>query len=367
MTSVGIHGVGFYLPEEVRGNDWWSATLVEQWREKKKGHTVPSQSRWVERQGDGPDLPPMPGIPRVIEALTALKDDPFQGSRQRRIAPDGMVASELEVRAARDAISRAGIDPNEIGFLLSYSSVPDYLLTPNACAVHKRLGLPERCLSLAVEGACNTFALQLNLAERLISSGQYRYGLLVGSSLGSRVVPSQQPGSALLGDGAVAVVVGPVAEGYGILGRSHHTDGTNHCGVVIGVPGKRWYEEGRNVFYVENPALGRGLILTVADHAKESIEEALADARMTKADVDFYGCHQGTAWIRQVTQEFAELQAARTIDTFGFAASLMGANLPLVFASAEREGLLRDGDVVATFSGGLGETWSSLVLRWGKG
>ncbi|HEY5924502.1 MAG TPA: 3-oxoacyl-[acyl-carrier-protein] synthase III C-terminal domain-containing protein [Kofleriaceae bacterium] len=367
MAPVGIHGVGIYLPEQVRGNDWWPATLVEQWREKKKGHTVPSQSSWVERQGDGPELPPLPGISRVIEALTALKDDPFQGSRERRVAPDDVVASQLEVRAARDAIARAGIDANEIGFLLSYSAVPDYLLTPNACAVHKQLGLPERCLSLAVEGACNSFALQLNLAEKLISSGQYRYGLLVGSSLGSRVVPSQQPGSALFGDGAVAVVVGPVADGYGVLGRSHHTDGTSHRGVVIGVPGKRWHDEGRNVFYVEDAELGRGLILTVADHAKECLEEALADAGMTKADVDFYACHQGTAWIRQITQEFAELGRARSVDTFAWAGSLMGANLPLVFAVAEREGMLRDGDVVTTFSGGLGETWSSLVLRWGKG
>jgi 3-oxoacyl-[acyl-carrier-protein] synthase III len=367
MTSVGIHGVGVYLPEEVRSNEWWPATLVAQWREKKQAQNIPSHSRWVDKQGDGPDLAPMPGIKRVIEELTALKEDPFQGSRERRVAPDNMVASELEVRAARDAISRAGIDVNEIGFVLSYSAVPDYLLTPNACTVHKQLGLPERCLSLAVDGACNTFVLQLNLAEKLISSGQYKYGLLVGSSLGSRVVPSQQAGSALFGDGAVAVVVGPVADGYGILGRSHHTDGTRHKAVVIGVPGKRWHDEGRNVFYVESPELGRGLILSVADHAKEVIEEALADASVEKAEVDFYACHQGTAWIRRITQEVAQLDGARSVDTFAWAGSLMGANLPLVFATAEREGTLRNGDVVATFSGGLGETWSSLVLRWGKG
>ena len=367
MTSVGIHGVGVYLPDQVRSNEWWPESLVEQWREKKKGQNIPSHSDWVDKQGDGPDLPPMPGIQRVIEALTALKDDPFQGSRERRVAPDEMVASDMEVRAARDAITRAGIDQNEIGFVLSYSAVPDYLLTPNACTVHKQLGLPDRCLSIAVEGACNTFALQLNLAEKLISSGQYKYGLLVGSSLGSRIVPSKQAGSALFGDGAVAVVVGPVADGYGILGRSHRTDGTRHKAVVIGVPQKRWHDEGRNVFYVESPELGRGLILSVADHAKDVIEEALAEAGKTKADVDFYACHQGTAWVREVTQEVAQLDSARTLDTFAWSGSLMGANLPLVLATAEREGMLRDGDVVTTFSGGLGETWSSLVIRWGKG
>jgi 3-oxoacyl-[acyl-carrier-protein] synthase-3 len=151
------------------------------------------------------------------------------------------------------------------------------------------------------------------------------------------------------------------------LGRSHHTDGTRHKAVVIGVPGKRWHDDGQSVFYVENPELGRGLILSIADHSKEVMEEALADAGVTKADVDFYACHQGTVWLRQLTQEFAELDHARSVDTFGWAGSLMGANIPLVFAIAEREGMLKSGDVVTTFSGGLGETWSSLVLRWGTG
>ena len=367
MTSVGIYSVGVYLPEEVRTNEFWPASLVEQWRDKKKAHSVPSHADWIEKQGDGVELPPMPGIQAVIDALIAQKDDPFQGSRERRIAPDDAVASDLEVRAARDAITRAGIDPNDIGFVITHSAVPDYLLAPNSAVVHKQLGLRERCMSLAVEGACNTFPLQVQLAESLIKSGQYKYGLIVASSLGSRILPSKQPGAALFGDGAVALVLGPVAEGYGILGRSHHTDGTRHKAVAISVPGKRWYDEGKNVFHVVESDLGRGLILSVADHAKEAIEEALTDAGLTKADVSFYACHQGTQWIRKVTQDHAELSHARTVDTFEWAGSLMSGNQALVLAMAEREGMLKSGDVVSTFSGGLGETWSSLVIRWGRG
>jgi 3-oxoacyl-[acyl-carrier-protein] synthase III len=365
-SSVGIIGVAAYLPEQVRSNDWWPESVVSRWRARQH-HNLPSLSSWIEKQGDGPEPAPLPGVAKVIDALVALKDDPFQGSRERRIAADDAIPSDLEVRAAEQAIERAGIDPAEIGFVLSYSAIPDYLLTPNACAVHKKLGLSERCLSLAVEGACNTFALQLNVAEQLVATGQYKYGLLVLSSLGSRVLPNEQPASAIFGDGAAAVVVGPVAPGFGVLGRAHHTDGTRHRAVVIGVPGKRWHDEGRSCFYTEDAQLGRGLILSVADHAQEIIHESLADAALSTNDVSFYACHQGTAWLRAVTQEIAGLGHARTLDTFPWTASLMGANIPVLLAAAEAEGLLRAGDVVATFSGGLGETWSSLVMRWGRG
>jgi 3-oxoacyl-[acyl-carrier-protein] synthase-3 len=183
----------------------------------------------------------------------------------------------------------------------------------------------------------------------------------------SRLVPTDQPSSAILGDAATAVVVGRVAEGYGLLGRSHATDGTHFNALAVGVPGRRWYEEGRNVFYAADKDVARKLILSVADRAREATGAALADAGLAARDVDFYASHQGTSWLRRVTQAHSGLDHARSFDTFPFAASVMGVNVPLVLALAEREGALVAGDLSVVFSGGLGETWSSLVMRWGRG
>ena len=55
--------------------------------------------------------------------------------------------------------------------------VPDYLTPPNSCAVHWKLGLPKNCFVAAVDGTCNSFLLQLALAEQMILGGQARYGL----------------------------------------------------------------------------------------------------------------------------------------------------------------------------------------------
>jgi len=361
-TNVGIHSIGIYLPEEVRRNDYWSQAIVDSWREKRASK-LPSIKKIVE-SADG--SPPSPGEAAVLAAIAEYADDPFQGAVERRVAPDSMNASDMEVRAAREAIERAGINAGDIDFVLSHSSLSDFHMCANACAVKQALGLKQRSLSIAVEGACNTFAPQLELAESLIASGRHRYGLLVQSSLGTRVAPKEQPASALFGDGATAVIVGPVADGYGIVGRAHYSDGAYFRGVVSGVPGRRWYDEGRVVMYVEDARLARETFLFIGDRSREAIHAALADAGVQPEQVAFYACHQATRWIRKFTQANAGLDRARAIDTFEWTTSIFSANVPLILALAEREGMLAAGDVIATFAGGLGFTWSSVVARWGR-
>jgi 3-oxoacyl-[acyl-carrier-protein] synthase-3 len=359
-SNVGIHSIGIHLPDEVRRNDYWSQAIVDSWRDKRRAK-LPSIEKLVESAGA-----PSPSEAAVLAAIAEYADDPFQGAVERRVAPDSMNASDMEVRAARDAIERAGIDAGDIDFVLSHSSLSDYHMCANACAVKEALGLKQRTLSIAIEVACNSFAPQLELADSLIASGRYRYGLLVQSALGTRTAAKESPASTQFGDGATAVIVGPVSAGHGIVGRAHYSDGGQFRGVVSGVPGRRWYEEGRVVMYVEDGRVARESFMLIGDRSREAIHAALADADLAPAQVSFYACHQATRWIRKFTQANAGLDRARAIDTFEWTTSIFSANVPLILALAEREGMLAAGDVVAMFAGGLGFTWSSVIARWGR-
>jgi 3-oxoacyl-[acyl-carrier-protein] synthase III len=92
----------------------------------------------------------------------------------------------------------------------------------------------------------------------------------------------------------------------------------------------------------------------------------MSQASIAARDVEFYASHQGTAWLTRVSAQHAGLAGAKTISTFPAFGNLNSANIPLILAMAEREGVLRDGSPVVTFGGGLGETWSSLCIRWGR-
>ncbi len=357
-TSVGILGVGVYLPESVRRNDYWPPELVEKWRTKAANRLQRTDEAFGAATSDGTRL--------VMDELRKLGDDPFQGIVERRTIGDSMLAADMETAAAREAIARAGIDASEIDLLLSFTFGPDYLTVPTACIVHANLGLPERCTSLAVEAACNSFMMQLTLARSMIATGQARYALLTQSSAMTRIPMSGEHYDTWFGDAGTAVVVGPVGAGKGILSASHHTDGSLHRALMLGVPGKRWYDMGEVVAYSEDPRANFAMVATIADRAKQVLEESIAEAGVTPADVDFYACHQAFLWLRDVTQRHAGMVNARSVDTFRWAGSVSSANLPLVLAMGERDGLLRDGDVVAMHQGGTGMTFSAMTMRWGR-
>lgn len=356
-NNVGILGIGAYVPTEVRTNSWWPDHVVKAWSEK----------RILDREKHAGSAGPLTdGAKRVLAMAEAMRDDPFQGAVERRVMPEGMSSSDMELNAAREALDVAGVSPDEIGLLLCHSAVPDYLVTNNGCLLHHRLEMSPRCLTIATDAACNSFLTQLALAERFIAGGQARYALLVQSCGISRLLDRAEPISPGFGDAATAVVVGPVGEGRGFLAGEYRTDGSLHRGLVASVRGGSWYGEGRVSMYCAEPAAARRTFFEIADRGKEVVDALFERTGLRPADVGFFGVHQGTAWAREVTQHHFGLERARSVETFKWAASVFASNIPLALAIGRREGQLRDGDLVCMFAGGAGLTYAGALLRWGR-
>lgn len=353
-VHAGILGIGVYLPETVRRNDWWPEEVVSVWR-KRALHRVEELP-----------LPRTPGVDAAFAAMNEVRNDPFNGAVERRVMGDEQRSSEMEIEAVRRALDDAGVAASEIDAIVSFSLCPDYLSSPTGAIVHHALGMPKRCFTLNVEGACNSFALQMTVADQAVRSGSMSRVLVITSVAYSRFCPVEASIGAWMGDGATAVVVGPVSEGRGILSYAHGTAGEGHRAMVLGVPKKRWYDEGRIVGYSEDRSMAQAIILGAVDRCKEVVTESLDKIGLTPGDVDFYAGHQGGPWLRRVTQEFTGMHRARHLDTFKSVGNLGAANVPLILSMASKEGLLRDGDLVATFTAGTGQTYSSMALRWGR-
>lgn len=354
--NIGILGIGTFLPPEVRRNDWWPQHVVDQWR-AKTGASLVRESNDIAN--------PTEGMLASLKSMSEMANDPFKGAIERRVMSAGMTTSDMETKAAEDALARAGIDRSEIGILFQNSQLPEYLNVPSASAVHHKLGLGRKCITMSIDAACNSFLAQLQLASHMIKGGAARYALLVQSSGVLHVSRPEDQHSAWFGDAATAVIVGPVAEGFGILGTSSLADGSLYEGLVTGCPGSRWYAKERPFLYVPDPKAARRMLLLIADMAKETLDDALSLASIKKADVDFYACHQSTHWFRKVTQEYIGLGNAKSADTFTWTGSLGPANIPFMMATGEREGTLRSGEIVAMHTGGTGITATGTVLRWG--
>ena len=359
MKSVGIIGLGTYLPPTVRRNDWWPADIVATWHDRMAARAT---------NGQPPDVSKLSsGARRTLAAMSELASDPFRGSIERRVMGDDMTTSKMEAVAAREAMQRANVTPADIDVVLAQTPVPELPMVNNAAITHGMLELPSRCLAIGTEAACNAFALHATIAQALIASGQARNVLSLHSSAITRVHGPTEPHSAWWGDGAAAAVFGPVADGRGILGAVHHTDGKQCDALALGVPGKQyWFEEGAVTTHSINRESTRNMLFGMVDRGALAIATALTQAGLDASAVDFFASHQSTPWLAREAKAEAGLDRAQTMVTFPMLANMNSVNVPFILAQAERQGMIRDGSVVTTFSGGLGETWSSLVYRWGR-
>src|SRR5690606_16368855 len=139
---------------------------------------------------------PTQGQLACLNAFREMLDDPFLGARERRVMPPGMKSSHMEVAAAQDALARAGINPGEVDVILSNSMLPDFQTCNQACIIHDALGLRPDCFTLAVEGVCSSFPMQLWLANQMFAAGSAKVALLVQSCATSRLMPFDEPYSA---------------------------------------------------------------------------------------------------------------------------------------------------------------------------
>lgn len=349
---TGLIGVGTYLPPQTRPNSWWPQATVERWLQMRR--VLPPLA----------DGEPTPAMARVLAAMADQAIDPFQGVTERRVLPSGMSAADMEVQASERAIENAQIDRREIGLLLTHTAVPEYLLSNTACVLHRRLGLASTCFTMQAEASGYSFMMQLTLAEQMIATGRVRYALLVQSCAASRLIDAEAPISPLFGDGAAAVVVGPAPHG-GVLATVHRTDGSYARALVASVPGGRWYDGGQIVLHNADPQANARIFLETADRAVEVVSAALEEAEVDPADVGFFAVHQGTPWLRRITQESIGLTRAGFIDSFGTTGYLFSASIPLVLHTAQVRGLLKAGDIAVLHGGGVGSTYGAIVMRWG--
>jgi len=360
QNNIGILGIGTYLPKEIRENKWWPIEVVENWIDDKRRFSSAFDLDALDLE----DLSPEAKI--LIETLNNLKRKPdvFEGSKIRHIMEPNEKTTDMEIAAASIALKNAEISPDKIDFLIIQSTLPDILLDANACIVHKALKLPAACFSHDVSGMCNAFLQQLFVAQGFIRSGIAKYGLLIQSSGMSRLIEREHPSSPFFGDGATAIVVGPVPKNQGVISIKNHTNGGLGSYFTTGVPGKRWYDEGRIKTYILHVSSGPLLNFNAVEQSKLLIESALLESRLDKSELQFYAGHQGMSWFREVTQKAIGIPRANTYDTFGKYASLVGSNIPLVLSLAAQNNILKRGDNVAAFSPGSGMTASGMIMKW---
>ena len=281
------------------------------------------------------------------------------GIRQRHIAAEGEVTSDLALIAAQRALDHAGLKASEIDLIVLGTATPDNTFPATATKVQARLGM-TRGAAFDVQAVCSGFIFALATADNFLKTGMAKTALVIGAETFSRILDwTDRQTCVLFGDGAGAVVL-RAEEGSerGILSTHIHTDGAHYDLLYVdGGPSSTMTTghvrmEGKEVF---RHAVHR---------LSEVVDEALSQHHLTARDIDWLVPHQANKRIIDGVGRKLALDEGKVVVTVDRHANTSAASIPLAFAEAVHDGRIKRGDLVLLEAMGGGLSWGAGLLRW---
>jgi 3-oxoacyl-[acyl-carrier-protein] synthase III len=273
------------------------------------------------------------------------------GIEERRIAEDTINTSDMAFAAAKDAIKNAGISAEDIDLILVATVTPDQPFPSVACMLQEKLGA-KRAAAMDISAACAGFMYGIVTAKQFIETNVYKNVLVVGVEKLSKITNWEDRNTAVLfGDGAGAVVVGPVSGNRGILSFELGADGTG---------AKHLYQD---EYIIMN---GREVFKFAVRQMGESCLNVIEKAGLTKEDVDFLIPHQANIRIMEASRQRLELpieKMSKTVHKYG---NTSAASIPISIVEELEAGKIKDDDVIVMVGFGGGLTWGAIAIRWGK-
>jgi len=324
--NTGILGVGKYLPEQVLTN----ADLERM---------VDTTDEWITTR---------------------------TGIKERRIASDNEATSDMAVKAAKDALNNAGLEPKDIELIIVATITPDMFFPSTACVLQEKLGA-DNAPAFDIAVACSGYIYGLTIADQFIKSGMYKHALVVAAEKLSSVTDWEDRGTCVLfGDGAGAAVLGPVEKG-GILNSTLGADGSKGDLLQLPAGGSRMpasfktVENKLHTIKMEGNVLFKHAVKIMAE-AAQKVTEPLG---LKGDDIDIIIPHQANIRILNAVAKRLGVDPHEklylNIEKYG---NMSAASSAVALTEAVQEGRIKKGDTILMDAFGGGLTWGALIIEW---
>jgi len=288
------------------------------------------------------------------------------GIRERHIADETEATSDLAVAAARQALARAGLAPEDVELIIVGTSRGDMPFPSTANFVQHKLGA-RRAGAMDVFAACAGSVYSLSIGAQYIQTGKYRTVLTIGAELYSRLVDWNDRATCILfGDGAAATVLRPATDGSGILDADLYSDGRHWEWLYVPGGGSKHPTSHETVDGRLHYLRMRGdeVFKAAVRMLAESSLAILEKNGYAPEQVDLFIPHQANVRIIEAVAKRLGVPMDRVVvdvDRYGNTAS---ASVYLALEEAWSQGRVRPGDLVLLASFGGGFTWGAALVQW---
>lgn len=335
MYNSKILGLGYFVPDNVVTNDDLSKVMD-------------TNDEWIQER-------------------TGIKE-------RRHVIKGEDTTATMGVKAAKIAIERAGIDKDDIDFIIFATLSPDYYFPGPGVLVQRDLGI-KTVGALDIRNQCSGFIYAVSVADQYIKSGMYKNILIIGSEVHSTGLDMTTRGrgvSVIFGDGAGAAVLSREEDrSKGILSTHLHAEGQHAEELSLIAPGmgKRWItdiideDDPEDVSYYPHMN-GQFVFKNAVVRFSEVIKEGLKANNLMPGEIDMLIPHQANLRISQFIQKNFRLRDDQVFNNIMRYGNTTAASIPIALTEVWEQGKIKEGDLVVLAAFGSGFSWGSAILRW---
>lgn len=323
MSSIRsvIRGTGAYLPDRIMTNDDMSK-IVE------------TSDQWIQER---------------------------TGIKQRHIAADDQVTSDLAVEAAKVALSAAAIPASQVDLIVLATTTPDKTFPATATAVQAKLGV-EGGAAFDVQAVCSGFLFALATADSMLKTGLFKTALVIGAETFTRILDWSDRGTCVLfGDGAGAIVMTAESEAdagdRGVLAHHIRTDGTKSD--LLHVDGG--VSSTGTIGHVR--MLGNQVFKHAVANISSAIKVVLEETNTPIEAIDWFVPHQANQRILASVARKMKLDEHKVVLTVGLHGNTSAASIPLALHTAVSDGRIKPGHLILSEAMGGGFSWGASLFR----
>lgn len=344
-----LQSLAISLPDRLLANEHWRRNhpeLVAQAEQKIWMWKRPSS--WDE------------GSRTFNEEMEPYLQDPFRGSRERRILPAGATALDIEADAARQCLDAAGVQTEDVDLLICSSFLPDSHGIGGATRLARELGLGGAAWNL--ESACSSALIALQTACSLVETGLHRKVLVVTSCTYSRATREDDPIAWGIGDAATAMLVGEADEasilGYHTVHSADTQDAVAYH-LEVADDGKPWLRmrTGRNA--------AKLLRETSEAFLLDCAHGAARKAGVELEEIDHFIFNTPLAWYAEFCARVLAVPKSKTLSTYPLYANVGPCLMATNLLHAAHWHAMEPGRLVLLYTVGSVSSCAAAVVRWG--
>jgi len=288
------------------------------------------------------------------------------GIRTRRWVAPGVASSDLGSEALKMALDRRGMAATELEAIICCTVTPDMFFPATAAMIQTKVGAPN-AFGFDLNAACSGFLFGLTTGASLIASGAYQRVAVVGCDVMSSIINLEDRNTAVLfGDGAGAVILEQVEEGYGLLDFENRLDGSGAPFLCMPAGGSlhpatpETLAARQHYVYQEGKEVYKRAVRDMAEVSRLMVDRN----QVNPDDVKLFVPHQANVRIMDAALKRLELPPERMAVNIGDYGNTTAATIPTALHQCAVAGRMKKGDLIVLAAFGAGFTYGGALLRW---